>query len=263
MKAIVIFDIDGVIRDVAGSYRQAIVDTVEQFTNKKFRPTMAEIDDLKSEGIWNNDWKASQELIYRYLESQGQSRNEVNLDYAKIVDFFQGRYRGENQEDPRQWDGYITQEPLLVTGDYFQELTSNEIGWGFFSGATRGSAEYILKQRLGLDNPILIAMNDAPGKPDPTGLFMSVKLLEEEKPDAKTNQLIPIFYVGDTVADIHTIVKAQKIAPQRIWKAIAVLPPHVQQDETTQLNYRKKLIQAGALMVLKNVQELTSSLILT
>ena len=64
--AIVVFDIDGVIRDVGGSYRRAIADTVEQFTSS-YRPSITDIDDLKSEGIWNNDWDASLELIRRQL----------------------------------------------------------------------------------------------------------------------------------------------------------------------------------------------------
>jgi HAD superfamily phosphatase len=255
MKAIVIFDIDGVIRDVAGSYRRAIADTVEYFTQNNYRPTMEQIDELKSEGIWNNDWEASQELIYRYFESQGKSRSQLNLDYQTIVDFFQARYRGQNQSDPSLWDGYITQEPLLVKPEYFQDLTDNDIGWGFFSGATRGSAEYILNYRLGLENPVLIAMNDAPGKPDPTGLLMTVKLIEGDAINLQT----PIFYLGDTVADIQTIIKAQEVAPQRIWRAIGILPPHVQKDETTQLNYSAKLTGVGATMVLKNVQEFNSS----
>jgi HAD superfamily phosphatase len=49
---IIVFDIDGVIRDVSGSYRRALADTVEHFTNNAYRPTPADIDKLKSEGIW-------------------------------------------------------------------------------------------------------------------------------------------------------------------------------------------------------------------
>ena len=66
---IVVFDIDGVVRDVSGSYRRAIADTVEYFTTQAYRPTPLDIDQLKSEGVWNNDWEASQELIYRYFET--------------------------------------------------------------------------------------------------------------------------------------------------------------------------------------------------
>ena len=155
MSAIVIFDIDGVIRDVTNSYRRALADTVEHFTNYAFRPNMQDIDNLKAEGIWNNDWEGSQELIYRYGESQGQSRKELSLNYEEIVDFFQSRYRGSQLDNPKEWDGYITTEPLLVNKEYFETLTDNKLAWGFFSGATKGSAQYILQQRLGLDNPVL------------------------------------------------------------------------------------------------------------
>lgn len=88
MSAIVIFDIDGVIRDVTNSYRRALADTVEHFTNNHYRPSMEDIDSLKAEGIWNNDWLGSQELIYRYFEQMGKSRDEINLNYEEIVDFF-------------------------------------------------------------------------------------------------------------------------------------------------------------------------------
>ena len=40
LNAIVVFDIDGVVRDVGGSYRRAICDTVEKFTEGLYRPTM-------------------------------------------------------------------------------------------------------------------------------------------------------------------------------------------------------------------------------
>ena len=84
-KAILVFDIDGVIRDVGGSYRQAIANTGEPFTSGAFSPTLADIDELKSEGVWNNDWEASRELVYRYFEVQGQKRKDMDLDYQKLV----------------------------------------------------------------------------------------------------------------------------------------------------------------------------------
>ena len=48
--AIVVFDIDGVIRDVGGSYRRAIADTVEQFTSS-YRPSILMISNRKEFGI--------------------------------------------------------------------------------------------------------------------------------------------------------------------------------------------------------------------
>ncbi|MDM3844330.1 MAG: TIGR01548 family HAD-type hydrolase [Aphanizomenon gracile PMC638.10] len=248
-KAIVVFDIDGVIRDVSGSYRRAISDTVEHFTSQAYRPTPTDIDNLKSEGIWNNDWEASQELIYRHFVSQGQQREQLQLDYEDIITYFQSRYRGTDSEN---WNGYICHEPLLAQPSYFQELTQSGIAWGFFSGATRLSANYVLEKRLGLQSPILIAMEDAPGKPDPTGLFATINILENGN-----NQKQTVVYVGDTVADMHTVEKAKAIDNSRIWLGVGVLPPHVQETTAVSEAYTQKLIQAGAKLVFKNVQELT------
>jgi HAD superfamily phosphatase len=249
---IVLFDIDGVIRDVGGSYRRALADTVEQFTQGQSRPTDSAIDDLKGEGCWNNDWEASQELIYRYFAARGQTRDVTALDYAQIVEFFQTKYRGAvvQPDGTTQWTGYIVQEPLLVEAAYFDRLTAAKIAWGFFSGATRASADFVLRSRLGLVDPLLIAMEDAPGKPDPTGMFMALEQLALA-PDR------PVIYVGDTVADMYTIVKARELRSDRAWIAVGVLPPHVQDGGDRQAQYTETLKQAGASIVLANVEHLT------
>ncbi|HHP7232880.1 MAG TPA: TIGR01548 family HAD-type hydrolase [Xenococcaceae cyanobacterium] len=250
--ALVVFDIDGVIRDVSQSYRRAIADTVAEFTQNAYRPTLEDIDTLKSEGIWNNDWKASEELIYRYRETQGENRDSMALDYQELVGFFQKRYRGQN------YDGYIATEPLLLSQEYLTALTDNNIGWGFFSGATRGSAEYVLKKRLGLENPILVAMEDAPGKPDPTGLLATVTQIEATI--SETN-VTPVIYVGDTVADIYTVNQAREQLPNRNWIAVGVLPPHVQTAFDQKQNYAEKLTTAGAKVIVDNVEALNSEYI--
>ncbi len=262
--SLVVFDIDGVVRDVGGSYRRALADTVEQFTEGAYRPTPEEIDHLKLEGMWNNDWEASQELVYRYFESAGQKRSQLNLDYDVLVAFFQSRYRGP---DPHHWTGYICDEPLLLQPSYLEQLTAAGIPWGFFSGATRGSANYVLEQRLGLKSPLLIAMEDAPGKPDPTGLFAAVQAMEER---SSVPPSTPVIYVGDTVADIYTIEKARSLSvskgeslhPQRRWIAVGILPPHVQETQQKRDAYANALKAAGAAAIFRNVQELTPMQIL-
>ncbi|MEM6403962.1 MAG: TIGR01548 family HAD-type hydrolase [Cyanobacteria bacterium P01_D01_bin.116] len=255
IPAIVVFDIDGVIRDVSGSYRRALADTVEQFTAQAYRPTADDIDRLKSEGVWNNDWEGSQELIYRYFETLGQSREQVKLDYNSIVGFFQSRYRGT---DPNKLTGYICDEPLLLQSSYLNQLTEAGIRWGFFSGATRGSATYVLQERLSLKSPVLIAMEDAPGKPDPTGLFSTLELIEnvvDNRVD-NINNSSTVIYVGDTVADMYTVEKARNLQSNRTWIAVGVLPPHVQETEQKRAAYTDSLKKAGATIVLNNVQEL-------
>jgi len=251
LKAILVFDIDGVVRDVGGSYRRALADTVEKFTDSAFRPTMSAIDELKSEGIWNNDWEASQELVYRYRESQGQTRAENVLDYQAIVGFFQSRYRGI---DPNNFDGYIRDEPLLISANYLNQLHEHNIGWGFFSGATKGSAEYVLIDRLGLSEPILVAMEDAPSKPNPEGLFNTVSQILATENQASQP---PVIYVGDTVADIQTAIAAKQERPNHQWLGVGVLPPHAQNDSLTQANYQVKLEKTGAISVCDNVEELS------
>lgn len=242
--AIAIFDIDGVIRDVGQSYRRAIADTVEHFTAGAWRPTLADIDTLKAEGIWNNDWKASEELIRR----QGVEPPA----YEVVVDFFQRRYRGQELDDPSRWDGYITVEPLLVGADYFADLSAAGVGWGFFSGATPGSARFVLEQRLGLLDPVLVAMGDAPDKPDPTGFFQAIAALEP------TANPLPAVYAGDTVADIHTALRAREAQPQRPVLAVGVLPPHVLGEAERRQAYEQRLHEAGADLVVEALRDLTA-----
>lgn len=247
-KAIVVFDIDGVVRDVAGSYRRAISDTVEHFTQGQFRPTPADIDDLKAEGCWNNDWEASQELMTRFAKAQHNA--ETLPPFQAIIDFFQTRYRGEN------FSGYIQNEPLLLSQSYLEELTQDGVLWGFFSGATRGSAEYVLEQRLGLEHPVLVAMEDAPGKPDPAGLFQAVILLSNQysfSGDLTISLNFPIVYVGDTVADMQTVARAKHLYPMQQWVGVGVIPPHVQ----GRLPYTDLLKGVGAIAVLDSVKQLT------
>ncbi len=258
--ALVVFDIDGVVRDVGNSYRRALADTVEEFTQKAYRPSQTDIDALKGEGLWNNDWEASQEMVYRFFERQGVARSQLNLDYRTLVAFFQRRYRGPDPENPNYdlWTGYIAQEPLLMSPVYLEQLTQAAIPWGFFSGATRGSASYVLKRRLGLQSPTLVAMEDAPGKPDPTGLQDTVRQLELRQSDGVN---CPVVYVGDTVADMQTVHNVRLIEPARQWIGVGVLPPHAQISSEYAEVYREKLKDAGAAVVLNHVEELIPDVI--
>jgi HAD superfamily phosphatase len=257
--AMLVFDIDGVLRDVSNSYRRALADTVEQFTGGDYRPSPEEIDRLKAEGRWNNDWEGSQELIYRYFETCGRDRTDLDLAYEAIVTFFQSRYRGSNPSHPDGWDGYITQEPLLVSPTYFEQLSASQVPWGFFSGATRGSARYVLERRLGLRDPVLVAMEDGPGKPDPTGLFEVVQVLSQRH---QLSADLPVLYAGDTVADMQTLVEARRQSPDRTWIGIGVLPPHVvARDGEYRQNYDWGLRAAGAEVVLPAITALTATAI--
>ena len=74
---LILFDIDGVIRDVGNSYRLAVKKTVLHFCGEE--PSYQEIDNLKNEGIWNNDWDLSLELIKRKINSNTNDFKVPNI----------------------------------------------------------------------------------------------------------------------------------------------------------------------------------------
>ena len=96
------------IRDVGGSYRRAIVETVHHYSG--VRPAPEAIDALKAEGCWNNDWEASLELLRRDAASSA-----ALPAFDDLVAVFNGFYFGGDPEgDPSGWRGFIGDEPLLV-----------------------------------------------------------------------------------------------------------------------------------------------------
>ena len=250
-RGVLLFDIDGVIRDVAGSYRRALQSTVEYYSN--WRPDPGCIDSLKAEGCWNNDWDASLELLRRH---QAQQAPEQALPTRhELVTVFSRFYFGSDPEaNPNLWDGFICDEPLLVSQDFFHELSRHGLAWGFVSGAEPPSARFLLSTRLGLDNPPLIAMGEAPDKPDPTGfLRLAAALLNQPfSADAPV-----VAYLGDTVADVHTVVQARALWPQQRFVSLAVVPPHLQAPDQQQarMSYEEGLRNAGADRILRTTNE--------
>ena len=110
-RAVVLLDIDGVIRDVSASYRRAIIETVHHFHGQ--RPKLAAIDALKSEGSWNNDWQASMELLRRAGHTPLPA-------FEELVAVFEGFYfGGDPAGDPGQWRGFIGDEPPTGAASLF------------------------------------------------------------------------------------------------------------------------------------------------
>jgi HAD superfamily phosphatase len=235
-----------VIRDVGGSYRRAIIETVRHFSG--WAPEAAAIDALKSEGCWNNDWQASLELLRRHGACPLPS-------FEALVEVFGGFYFGGDPDgDPALWRGFIGQEPLLVDTAFFHALSGVGIAWGFVSGAEPPSARYVLEQRLALAAPPLIAMGQAPDKPDPTGLLhLAARLAGGPLGPAAP----PVAYLGDTVADVETVRRARRQVAGQRFEALAVAPPHLQQAgaEAPRRRYEEQLRQAGADRILSSTRQ--------
>ena len=58
---VLVFDMDGVLVDVAESYRETIVQTVKHFSGQMISREL--IQDYKSQGGWNNDWALSRRIL--------------------------------------------------------------------------------------------------------------------------------------------------------------------------------------------------------
>ena len=243
------------IRDVGGSYRRAIVETVHHYSG--VRPEPASIDALKAEGCWNNDWQASLELLRR--AGLGESGRAPLPTLEALVQVFNGFYFGGDPEgDPALWRGFIGDEPLLVDAPFFAALSGAGMAWGFVSGAEPPSARFVLQQRLGLADPPLIAMGDAPDKPDPTGLLR----LAEQLGGALGASAPPVAYLGDTVADVLTVQRARHEAPDQRFLALGVAPPHLQAAGAAarRAPYERQLLQAGADAVIPATERVLDSL---
>jgi len=108
-------------------------------------------------------------------------------------------------------------------------------------------------QRLGLQNPPLIAMGDAPDKPDPEGLIRLASTLV----NCSLGSDAPLIaYLGDTVADVHTVMRAREQVPQQRWMSLAVVPPHLQNpgQSEARTHYEENLRAAGAEVILTTTQ---------
>jgi len=251
-KGLILFDIDGVIRSVENSYRLSLKKTVYRFSG--WEPSYIDIDNAKNEGIWNNDWDLSLELIKRHIK-----KKRLNLEIPsreEIVKCFEKFYfGGDPNKDSKYWSGLITNEELLVDKKFFDLLQSNGIIWGFVSGAESASAKFVLEKRLGLKSPPLISMGDAPDKPDPKGFIKLSKNLLGDKLGASN---IPIAYVGDTIADINTVVNARRVIPSQKFLSIGIAPPHLHLKSRLKERkiYEKKLQNAGADLILNSISDL-------
>ena len=249
---LILFDIDGVIRSVENSYRLSLKKTVYKYSG--WKPRYIDIDRAKNEGIWNNDWDLSLELIKRCIK-----KDNLNLEIPsreEIIKCFEEFYfGGDPNKDSKYWSGFITNEELLVDKKFFNLLQRNGIIWGFVSGAESVSAKFVLEKRLGLKSPPLISMGDAPEKPDPKGFIkLSKKLLGDKLGPSN----IPIAYVGDTIADINTVINARKEIPSQKFISIGVAPPHLHlKSRLKERNlYETNLLNAGADLILNSINDL-------
>ncbi len=214
-----VFDMDGVLVDVTGSYRAAVVETIRHFTGVTVTPES--IQEWKNRGGYNNDWV----LCHHYCRELG-----VDLDYGAVVDYFNEVFFGRNN------DGLIARE-WWVPRDGLLERLAERYRLAIFTGRNRRELEATLRRFV--HEPLfetLITSSDIDnGKPAPDGL------LEIRR---RTGAEIAAF-VGDTVDDAES---ARAAGAPFIGVAAASAPMREQ--------LAAALRDAGAAAVIENVNEL-------
>jgi histidinol-phosphate aminotransferase len=171
-----IFDLDGVIADVGGSYRAAIVETAAAFG---VTVTAAQIAAAKAAGDANDDW----ELTRRLCAAAG-----VDLPLEAVQDRFEELYQGSSTRT-----GLREREELLVDRDLL-EAWASRLPLGVVTGRPRRDAETFL-ERFGLAElfRVVVTREDAPMKPDPAPVRLTLERLGVRR----------AWMLGDTRDDIE------------------------------------------------------------
>ena len=279
----VVLDVDGVLVDVADSYRRAIVETVDRVHGRTI-PREA-VQSFKDAGGFNNDWELTDALALYVLAFREGLRWDVeeftdeihqrgggleaaqqivaempNVPQARVRDkwdrdrlkaVFQALYLGadlyrelEGGEPPFDAPGYIHDEPVIVESATIEWLTE-QFDVGVVTGRPAAEAEIAL-DRAGLDLPAehVFTMDDwAEGKPHPKALLTLAALFDADR----------IAFVGDTLDDVKTARNADAADPDRVYYGIGVLTGGLS-GETG----RGKFADAGADAVLESVNDVPS-----
>lgn len=174
-RPVLVFDMDGVLVDVTGSYRATIVETIRHFTGLSIDHHT--IQEWKNRGGYNNDWL----LCHHYCRQAG-----VDVSYETVVERFNGFFFGEGG------GGLILQEKWIPRPGLLDELAAR-YRLAIFTGRDRRELAATL-ERFGLNgrfDPVVTSEDVARGKPAPDGLL----LIRRRYPASS------LVFVGDTVDD--------------------------------------------------------------
>ena len=173
---LIIFDVDGVLVDVRGSFHRSIIDTVRHFTGK--RVTYADIQQWKRRTGYNDDWR----LTTDWVASLGG-----HAEYAQVKRAFQKIYWGVNGQRGNVWrERWLVPRPRLERWAKRAELA-------LFTGRTRRELRHTL-ERFGVSDLFghIVTMDDVEHlKPHPEGLL---RLLGGADPATA-------IYLGDVLDD--------------------------------------------------------------
>ena len=278
----VVLDIDGVLVDVADSYRRAVVDSVDRVYGATV--DREAIQAFKNAGGFNNDWLVTDAVALYVLAEQAGYEASIetftdaiaahggglegteatlaaelpNATFEAVIDewdpdalreVFQALYLGaelygelEGAEPPFETAGYIHDEPVLVDAETLETLT-DRYNVGVVTGRPAAEATIAL-DRVGLD------IEDAHR--------FTMDNWEQGKPHPHALLTLAdrfdsqsVVFVGDTLDDIETAVNADAEDDETTYKGLGVLTGGL-----TGESGHEKFVDAGAATVLKSINEL-------
>lgn len=212
---VVIFDVDGVLIDVTKSYHNAIKDTVDYFSNKN--TPLNELLDIKLTFGINNDWDASiagiiyalsykdlntfKEIFKPYsqkLEDFYKLAKELEIklpSYQELVDYFESRYKIHRDK-----------EELIIPHNVLSNIRQISEKMGVITGRPFSDLDYTFKLfDLYKYFDFIITEDDIPNphlrKPSSYPLKLFFEKIEYKN---------PVFYIGDTVADLMMVYNYNK-----------------------------------------------------
>jgi histidinol-phosphate aminotransferase len=217
-----LFDMDGVLADVSGSYRRAIVLTAESFG---VRLTSTDISAAKTAGNANNDWV----LTHRLVTARGGVAT-----LAEITASFESLYQGTPARP-----GLQATESLIPDRALLARLAARRgMRLGIVTGRPRADCERFL-ERAGIADlfQAVVCMEDGPAKPDPAPVLRALEMLGVRA----------AWLIGDTPDDM-VASRAAGVVP------IGIPAPGDSADSTTALT------AAGAATVLSSLNQLETLL---
>ena len=170
-----LFDMDGVLVDVAGSFRQAVVATAALFG---VEATPADIAAAKAKGNASDDWELTRGLC---------AAAGVEVSFDDVRDVFEEIYQGVESTP-----GLKLRERLFVDVDLLRKWSA-ACPLGIVTARPRKDAVELL-ERFDLAGyfSVLVAREDAVSKPDPAPVRLALDRLGVRR----------AWMVGDTVDDL-------------------------------------------------------------
>ena len=281
-----VLDIDGVVVDVADSYRKAIRESIDRVYGETIDRDA--IQAFKDAGGFNNDWALTDaaalfvlarragldcdvetftdriaaggggvKAARRVVETaDGVATTQVfeAWDPERLRAVFQALYLGETLyreleggEPPVAAAGYIHDEPTLIQPATIETLTER-FDVGVLTGRPAAEATIAL-ERVGLDVPDAhrFTMDDwEEGKPHPRALITLAERFDADR----------VAFAGDTLDDVRTARNAAETDPDRTYHAIGVLTGGLTGEAG-----RRAFREAGADAVVADVNALTDHLV--